>query len=47
MSASKTATAGLISSTIRAIDMQSEIPRTRSGLPTRSSGPVPTGWAAA
>ena len=34
-------------STARVRDRQSEMPRTRSALPTRASGPVPTGWAAA
>ena len=47
MIASNTGPEGVISSTIRVTDSASAMPRTRSALPTRSSGPVPTGCAAA
>jgi hypothetical protein len=47
MSASNTSADADISSTIRVTDTQSEMPRTRSALPIRSSGPVPVGCAAA
>ncbi len=47
ISASNTRADGDISSTIRVTDRHSEMPRTSSAFPTRSSGPVPTGCAAA
>jgi hypothetical protein len=47
ISASNTRVDGDISSTMRVTERHSEIPRTRSAFPTRSSGPVPTGCAAA
>ena len=46
-SASYTSLVGVVSATARVMERQSEMPRTRSALPTRASGPVPTGWAAA
>ncbi len=47
MRAANTSLEGVMSSEIRATDRHSETPWTSSALPIRSSGPVPTGWAAA
>ena len=47
ISPSNTGPDGAISRTMRVTAKASEIPRTRSALPTRSNGPVPVGWRAA